>query len=122
MLIDAGELLADGGNANAQTAPRSLTADTDASRLEGAIVVAAQTGTALVTGPIVITSVVSSSGSTVVIWSAAEAGACDSATAPFALSVSSGASLTGFLLRQGQKLCAASGGSSAILWAGYRPY
>src|SRR4051812_49102362 len=71
LLIDAGQMLADAGNGNAQTATRTLTADTDASRIEGNLVALTTTGQALVTGPIVLTALTSSAeggSSAVRVW------------------------------------------------------
>ncbi|MBS1153985.1 MAG: hypothetical protein H6Q89_5683 [Myxococcaceae bacterium] len=123
LLIDAGVVLADAGNGNAQTAPRTLTADTDASRLESGALIGTTTASTLVSGPIVITMLSSSDGAISLAWLLPEATACDAAptgTASFRLRQSS--VLTGFFVKQGQKLCVFSAGADTLLWAGYRPY
>ena len=125
LMIDAGEVLADAGSSHAQTASsRTLTADTDLSRLEQRVVTLdfGSAPQSLVSGPIVITTLTqgdSEGGVTVRVWIAPDAMPCGAFTASFFLD---SVAMQGFLLKQGEKLCASSNGKSAVLWAGYRPY
>lgn len=121
MLIDGGEMLVDAGNGNAQTAPRTVTADTDSSRMEGGILPLTSTAVVVVSGPIVLTSL--SGRSSVFVWITPDTAACDIATATVTFELLIGSNVNGLLLRQGQKLCGAGLGSSlSLIWAGYRPY
>ena len=121
--MDAGELLVDAGNGNAQTMPaRVLTADTDATRLESGILQFFGMPTVVVTGPIVMTrwTTAGSTNTLATIWVMPEAMACDPAGKATAI-VGYNDGLTGFFVRAGQKLCATAQYGS-IVWAGYRPY
>lgn len=118
-----GEMMMDAGNGNAQTSNKVLTAATDATRLEAGVTpVGITMGQTIATGPMMMTSLVRSSGSNLQLFFAAETGTCDT-IAPVTFDVPS-QGLTGLYVKNGQRLCAfgtAGPGGSVLSWSGYRP-
>lgn len=126
LMMDAGELLADAGNGNAQTATpqKVLTADTDATRLEGGVLaIPMATVKEVALGPIVITHLAEGDGATsMYVFLNDAAVACDASTAPRFRA----AGFEGVFVKQGKKLCAYGSGfggtDTNLFWSGYRPY
>lgn len=119
-----GEMMMDAGNGNAQTANKTMSAATDAARLEaGVTTVGISMGVTVATGPIMMTSLVRSMGSTLFVYFAAESGTCDAIALPtFEVPLQG---LTMVYVKNGQRLCASGNsgaGGNALSWSGYRPY
>lgn len=119
-----GEMMMDAGNGNAQTANKVMTAATDATRLEaGVTAVGISMGVPVLTGPMMMTSLVRTTGSTLFVFFATAAGTCDTITPPLFDVPAQG--LTGLYVKAGQQLCASGNagmGGQALSWSGYRPH
>ncbi len=124
MMVDAGEVMMDAGNGNAQTntPAKVLTADTDLSRQEGGLL-RLTTVTEVVAGPVVVTDLFAnnrdSSSSEAHAWLSTTA--CTGLPPPQAIELG-GYHVSRLFVRAGERLCASAFGSQSLSWAGFRPY
>lgn len=125
MMVDAGELMMDAGNGNAQTntPQKVVTAQTDLTQQVGGLV-RLSSATELVAGPVVVLDLFanneSSSSVNAEVWLASTT--CNTAAPAEAVNVD-GYHAGRIFVPAGQRLCAlATFGTASVSWAGFRPY
>ena len=123
MMVDAGELLTDAGNGNAQpaTPQKGLTAATDVAQLDSGSTIINGAAVEVLTGPFFLTHVSEGQlANEIYLWVATTTCAMPAGER---FRASGG---EGYFVKAGQKLCASGsafgGGATSVTWAGWRPY